>query len=422
MTTAAPERLTAAQARRIFLNAQGIASRRPSRRVGEKQFRDYLTRQGIVQLDSVNVLARAHYLPVYSRFGPYDQAALDDYLWSSGETFEHWGHEASVMPIDLLPALRHRMADIDSRWGSHVRDTVNKKAPGVLEQVQELVEAQGPITTADLTHLDPDAGRKRGPWWDASITKQALEYLFFTGRAATAGRPNFQRLYGSPTTVWGEHHHLPALETEEARRSLFDRALAATWIGTAADIGDHYRIKKTPAQALAASAVERGLARWVEVEGWREKALLATEAVEPGRATGSALLSPFDPLCWYRDRLERMFGMEYRIEIYTPAPKRQYGYYALPFLLGDQMVARVDLKADRRASVLLVQGAWLEEAPAPGARRRASGDVAAALAAELRLLAGWQKLDDLEVKPAGTLASELVAAVAQSGSSASSSG
>src|SRR5690606_11783785 len=265
----------------------------------------------------------------------------------------------------------------------------------------------GPITAADLTHLDPEAGRKRGPWWDASLTKEVLEYLFFSGRAATAGRPNFQRLYDAPARVWREHHHRPPLAHQEARQRLFDQALAATWIGTPADIGDHYRIKKTPAKELAAAAVDRGLARWVEVEGWGEKALLATEAVDPGRATGAALLSPFDPLCWYRDRLVRMFGMHYRIGIYTPAPKRQYGYYALPFLVGDQMVARVDLKADRKASSLLVQGAWLEETPAPGARKRAPAEIAAALANELRVMARWLLLDDVVVKPLGTLAADL---------------
>lgn len=406
--------LSAAQARRIFLNAQGVASRRPNRKVGEKQFRAYLQRQGIVQLDSVNVLARAHYMPIYSRLGPYDQAALDSYLWSSGEAFEHWGHEASVMPIDLLPALRHRMSDFDSRWGSYVKDRVEQRAAGLIRQVEELVEAQGPITAADLTHLDPEAGRKRGSWWDASLTKEVLEYLFFSGRAATGGRPNFQRLYDAPARVWRDHHHLPALALQEARQRLFDQALTATWIGTPGDIADHYRIKKTPAKALAASVVERGLARWVEVEGWGERALLATDAVDPGRATGAALLSPFDPLCWYRDRLVRMFGMHYRIEIYTPAAKRQYGYYALPFLLGDQMVARVDLKADRKASALLVQGAWLEETPAPGGRWRTPTQVAMALTHELRLLASWQNLDDVVVKPAGTLAADLAACVGQS--------
>src|SRR5690606_30125967 len=218
---------------------------------------------------SVNVLARAHYLPFYSRYGPYDQAALDKYLWTSGENFEHWGHEASVMPIRLLPALRHRMDQLSSSgWAKHVRETIKKQDAGLVKRVQEIIKARGPITAADLVHLDPEAGRKRGPWWDASLTKLVLEYLFLTGRAATADRPNFQRLYGDPEQVWGKHHHEPNLSTKDARQQLFDQALAANWIGTVADLGDHYRIKVTPAKELADSTVERGLARWVEVEGW----------------------------------------------------------------------------------------------------------------------------------------------------------
>lgn len=402
--------LSAAQARRVLLHAQAMARRRSARTVGEKQFREYLDRQGILQLDSVNVLARAHYLPLYSRYGPYDQTAFDRFLWSSGENFEHWGHEASVMPMRLLPALRHRMDELlDTRWAKYVRDTVKKQDPLLVASVEELVNSRGPITAADLVHLDPEAARKRGPWWDVSLTKLVLEYLFLAGRAATAGRPNFQRLYDAPGRVWGEHHLKPPLPKKEARQQLFDQALAANWIGTVADIADHYRIKKTPAKLLAAAAVERGVARWVQVEGWGEPALLATAAEDPGRATGAVLLSPFDPLCWFRDRLLRVFGMHYRIEIYTPAPKRQYGYYTLPFLLGDQMVARVDLKADRKASALLVQSAWSEERAAPGARRRRPPEVAAALADELRSLADWLKLDDVVIKPVGTLAPHLAA-------------
>src|SRR5690606_34996751 len=170
----------------------------------------------------------------------------------------------------------------------------------------------------------------------------------------------------------------------EAQQRLFDVALASAGIGTVADLADHFRIKKTPAKRLAASSVERGLARWVRVQGWKEPALLAADARDPGRATGAALLSPFDPACRFRDRLERMFGMEYRIEIYTPAPKRRYGYYTLPFLLGDQMVARIDLKSDRKASSLVAKASWLEEHPAPAAKKRSPDEVATALAAELR--------------------------------------
>ncbi len=401
------EKLTAAEARRIFLHAQGLARRRPSGSVGTKRFREYLQRQGVLQLDSVNVLARAHYMPLFSRLGAYDQDRLDEYLWSSGETFEHWGHEASVMPLGLLPDLRHRMEFQEQRWMRHFEKT-RGGMPEIIPDVERAVHEQGPLSAKDLAHLEEDRGRKRGSWWDWNETKLSLEFLFITGRAAVAGRPNFQRLYAAPRQVWREHADVPGLPRKAAQQRLFDHALRANWIGTVADIADHFRIRLlSEAKPLAESAVERGLARWVEVEGWNQPALLSVEAEDPGRATGAALLSPFDPAVWFRDRLERMFGMEYRIEIYTPAPKRKYGYYTLPFMLGDQMVARVDLKADRKAGDLLVQAAWREESPAPGARRRSDSEVAAALSRELWLMAEWQGLSDVVVKPVGTLAPAL---------------
>jgi uncharacterized protein YcaQ len=409
------EKLTAAEARRVFLHAQGLARRRPAGAVGARRFREYLRRQGVLQLDSVNVLARAHYLPLFSRYGPYDRAALDEYLWSSGETFEHWGHEASVMPRDLLPALRFRMEDHRARWLSWFDKRRDRFKPELVDAVERAVHELGPVTAAGLEHLEEERARRRGSWWDWSVTKEALEFLFFTGRAAVAGRPNFQRLYDAPARVWGEHASLPAKPRREAQQELFDRALAADWIGTVGDLGDHFRIKVTEAKPLAESAVERGLARWVKVEGWKEKALLYVGAEDPGRATGSALLSPFDPACWYRDRLLRQFGMDYRIEIYTPAHKRRYGYYCLPFLLGDQMVARVDLKADRKAKELRVRSAWREEGAAPGARRRLEGEVADALAADLALMAGWLGLSSVVVEEKGTLAPALASAVAKVG-------
>ncbi len=412
------DHISAAQARRIFLDAQGLARRRPGaaatgRRVGPGHFREYLQRQGVVQLDSVNVLARAHYLPVYSRYGPYDQAAFDAYLWSSGETFEHWGHEASVMPIELLPHLRFRMND--KHWlNTNVGSYLEKKSPGLVEKVEEAVRLHGPLTAADIAHLDNDSKRGSGGWWNNSDVKWALDMLFYVGRVAINGRPGFQRLYDSPERTWGEHASQPALSKEEARQRLFDIALAATGIGTPGDIGDHFRIKKTPSKELAESAVARGLGTWVEVEGWKEKAVLAAGATDPGRATGAALLSPFDPVCWYRDRLERMFACEYRIEIYTPAPKRKYGYYCLMFLQGDQITARVDLKADRKANkgagVLVVKAAWREERVAPGARRRSADEVATALAEELATMARWLGLAEVRVEPKGDLAAALSAA------------
>jgi len=396
------DQLSAAQARRVFLDAQGLARRRPTRRVGPAQFREYLSRQGVLQLDSVNVLARAHYMPLFSRWGSYDRDALDDYLWGSGEAFEHWGHEASVMPRDLLPALHHRMADPEA-WKGQTRERLEAERPGLLEAVRDRVVSDGPVTAATLDHLAP-AGPRQTSWWDHGHVKTALEYLFITGQAAVAGRPGFRRLYDSPTRVWGHSADEAGLPAAEATQVLFDRAIAACAIGTPRDLADHFRLKPGHAPALAASAVERGLATWVEVEGWSELALLATDAPDPGRATGAALLSPFDPVCWYRPRLQRMFGMDYRIEIYTPAAKRVYGYYTLPFLLGDQMVARVDLKADRKASVLRVLAAWREGRPGPGGRRRSEEEVGAALAGELQSMAQWLGLERVEAEPRGDLA------------------
>ncbi len=403
--------LTAAEARRVFLHAQGLARRRPAGSVGERRFRDYLQRQGVLQIDSVNVLARAHYMPLFSRYGPYDQADLDRYLWSSGETFEHWGHEASVMPRDLLPTMRFRMEFLAGQWAKYFAKQPHRHKPELFDAVESHLHEHGPLLPKDLAHLEEREGR-RGSWWDWSDTKLALEYLFMTGRAAVAGRPAFQRLYGSPAKVWGEAACLPAPAKREAQQALFDRALEASWIGTVADIGDHFRIKPQEARPLAESAVARGIASWVEVEGWKERALLHRSAEDPGRATGAALLSPFDPACWYRDRLLRQFGMEYRIEIYTPAHKRVYGYYTLPFLLGDQMVARVDLKAERKASELRVLSSWAEEGAAPGARKRSEAEVATALARELRLMAVWLGLSAVVVSPEGTLASALAREVA----------
>jgi len=411
--------LSAAQARRVFLAAQGLASRRPTRIPRARHFAAYLERQGIVQLDSVNVFARAHYMPFFSRLGPYDRGALDSYLWGGGDTFEHWGHEASVMPRDLLPAMHHRMRRPTS-WKASVREQLERERPGLIAQLTEAVNERGPITAGELEHLAPRE-RPKGSWWDYGHVKDGLEYLFISGEVAVSRGPQFTRTYDATTRAWGSS---PAsagdwgLPAQEGYQALFDRALAAVGIGTPGDLADHFRLKyprlftTASIPPLAESAVSRGLASWVTVEGWSEPALLATGAPDPGRATGSALLSPFDPVCWYRPRLERMFGVDYRIEIYTPAAKRIYGYYCLPFLLGDQIVARVDLKADRAGGRLLVAAAWREARTAPGARRRPDAVVASALAAELVVAAGWLGLDSVVVEPRGDLSPALQAAVA----------
>jgi uncharacterized protein YcaQ len=411
--------LSAAQARRVLLAAQGLARSRTGRKVGEAQFGEYLARQGVLQLDTVNVFARAHYMPMFSRYGPYAPDALDTYVWGapdghSPHTFEHWGHEASVMPRELLPALHHRMVS-NSSWKTNVRARLEAERPGLIAAVLEAVGREGPATAGSLEHMAPRE-TPRGTWWDSGHVKDALEYLFITGQVVASRARQFQRTYDDTLRVWGVP---PApegdwgLPADAAHQELFDRGLAATGVGTPRDIADHFRLLAPTgttiahAQAWASSAVERGLARWVTVEGWDAPALLAASAVDPGRATGAALLSPFDPVCWYRPRLERMFAVDYRIEIYTPEPKRIYGYYCLPFLLGDQIVARVDLKADRKAKTLLVQAAWREPRVATGARRRSDAEVADALAAELRLACVWMGLEGIGVAERGDLAAAL---------------
>ncbi len=437
--TLVTQSLSAAQARRTFLDAQGLASKRPARRPRERDFAAYLARQGVLQLDTVNVLVRAHYMPFFSRHGPYDTKALDTYLWGAPDghgahTFEHWGHEASVMPDELLPAMHHRMAT-QVNWMSRRRDRLEAERPGLIAQVRDFVNDHGPVTSNQVEHLSPREA-KRGTWWDTSHVKDALDLLFITGEVASSRGRNFARTYDATESAWGLPPAAPtpawALCAEAGRQELFDRALSACGIGTPADLCDHFRLPFKPGKnapdaaggaAWAASAVERGLAERVTVEGWSEPALLATggptpeepwhrPAADPGRATGAALLSPFDPVCWYRPRLERMFGMEYRIEIYTPAPKRVYGYYCLPFLLGDQMVGRVDLKADRKAGVLRIAAAWREERAMRGARRRTDGEVALALANELGEMRNWLGLEAIDVAPKGNLAPALAAVLA----------
>ncbi|GMA36137.1 winged helix-turn-helix domain-containing protein [Demequina litorisediminis] len=372
----------------------------------------------------MNVLTRAHYMPLYSRLGPYDTAMADHVLWGherghAAEAFEHWGHEASVMPHDLLPLMHHRMVGGTS-WKARTRDELEERHPGLLERVTRAVEAEGPVIARDLEHLAPPQG-PRGDWWDRSDVKRALEYLFITGGVAASRGRHFARTYDAASRAWGlsaaDATSDWGLPTEEARQALFDRALVAVGIGTPRDLADHFRLPYTGsaegrgALDWAESAVERGLASWVTVEGWAERALLATGAVDPGRATATALLSPFDPVCWFRPRLKRMFDVEYRIEIYTPAPQRQYGYYCLPLLVGDQIPARFDLKADRKAGALLVQAAWREPGRAPGARRLPQAAVARAAVRELTTMARWLGLESVSVAPRGDLAPDVASAL-----------
>ncbi|MEA2023030.1 MAG: crosslink repair DNA glycosylase YcaQ family protein, partial [Actinomycetota bacterium] len=376
--------LTNDQARRIALGAQGFTTPRPTGRVDVRHFRRVLDRVGLLQLDSVNVLERSHYLPMFSRLGPYDRAALDRWTVSSGELFEYWGHEASLIPVDRYPTFRFRMDEMKP-WGS-VRRLLDER-PGYIEGVLEQVAQRGPLTAADLE----DAGERGGPWWGYAPGKHALEWLFASGRVTAFRSSSFGRRYDLPERV------VPAwaldgspLDQTEAYRTLLVDAARHHGIGTVADLADYHRLHKPTARPVLEDLTAEGAVIPVTVEGWRHPAYLHPDVVMPRRAGGTALLSPFDSLIWNRDRVERIFGFRYRIEIYVPKEQRQYGYYVLPFLLDGDLVARVDLKADRKVRRLLVQAAHLE----PG---HEASRVSPWLALELREMASWLGLDEVVI-------------------------
>jgi uncharacterized protein YcaQ len=410
---AAPEfDLSAKQARRLAIAAQGLARPRPTGRVDARHLRRTIDDVGLLQLDSVNVFCRSHYMPVFSRLGPYPRAALDRLAWHEDgagtgpgrarhrELIEYWGHEASLLPVELQPLLRWRMARADAlAWKGVAR--IAAEQPKLLEFVLDVVRERGPIRASDLAAK----GRRREPreMWSWSEEKTALEYLFFAGRVCAARRVNFERLYDLPERVLP----LPVLKAptpsqDEAQRQLTLIAAKRLGVATEADLGDYFRLPRTESKARVAELAEDGGLVPVRVEGWRQPAYLSTERPAGLRraASARALLTPFDSLVWARERTERLFGFRYRIEIYTPAPKRVYGYYVLPFLLGDRLVARVDLKSDRQAGVLRVRGAFAE----PGAD---PAHIAAELADELRLLSTWLELDSISVARKGDLAAPL---------------
>jgi uncharacterized protein YcaQ len=335
-------------------------------------------------------------MPFSSRLGPYERHNLDRWLWGSGETFEYWAHMASVVPTDTHRLFRWRM-EREGIWRSF-QDVLATK-PDYLDRVLEQVEVFGPIQTADLE----DPGHRRGidTMWNWNDGKMALEYLFMKGLITTSARPHFNRVYDLTERVIPRHHlESPTPTTEEAIRELLLMGARSLGIGTADDLGDYYRIRMPEARPVIKNLVAAGALIEVIVEGWDKPAYLHPEASMPRQASGTALLSPFDNLIWHRDRVERMWGFHYRIEIYVPAPKRLYGYYVLPFLLDGRLVGRVDLKSDRHHRALLVRGAFAE----PGVDRAAVGR---ALLAELELVAQWLGLDDVKVSRNGDLAPHL---------------
>jgi uncharacterized protein len=384
----ARESLSAAEARRLALASQGFA--RP-RAVGTSpgwSLRRVLGDVGLLQIDSVNVLSRAHYLPAFSRLGPYPREALDRASHRAPRRlFEYWGHEASLIPVALQPALRWRMERAaDEAWVG-VRHVVDEN-PKLVERVLAEVRERGPLAASELSE---DHARTGGSWWEWSDARRAMGWLFWSGQVTAARRRNFERIYDVPERVLpADVVAAPTPTIEEAQRELVRVAARALGVAAERDLRDYFRLPLADTRARIAELVEEGEIRPVEVEGWgRTHGYLASGARIPRRVNARALIGPFDSLLWERSRVERLFGFNFRLEIYVPRQKRIYGYYVLPFLLGDRLVARVDLKAHRERGQLEARGVHLEP--------RAPSETLGALRDELELMAGWLGLEDVSL-------------------------
>ena len=392
-------RISADEARRIALAAQGFAEPRPSARLDRRHLRRVIAQIGLLQIDSVNVLVRSHYMPLFSRLGSYAPELLDA-SWlgapANRELFEYWGHMASLMPFEMHPLLRWRMAQAADK-NEDFFGRLNRARPGFMQAALDEIRERGPLAAREIT----GAGASTGGWWGWSDGKHALEALFAAGRVAAAGRRGFERLYDLPERVIPARVlAMPTPAVEDAQRALMRIAARALGVGTEKDLCDYFRIRIGAGRPRIRELIETGELIPVSVEGWREPVFVARDAKSPRKVDASALLTPFDSLIWERARTERMFGFRYRIEIYTPSANRKYGYYVLPFLLGDRLVARVDLKSDRATRTLLVQGAHCE----PGVRPSA---VAEPLMRELVTIASWLGLEQIKVTRRGDLAKKL---------------
>jgi uncharacterized protein YcaQ len=395
--------LSAAEARALALRAQGFLQPRPSGRVDLRRFRRFVDRVKVVQMDSVNVLVRAHYFPAFSRLGSYPTEMLDTLAYKRRELFEYWGHEASLMPVELYPLMRARMeaAKRGDLWGGIARFARENKK--YVDAVYAEVRDRGPLAASDLS----EKGARGEKWWGWAPGKSALEWLFWTGELTTSSRRNFERVYDLPERVIPAGVlRAPAPGAEESHRRLLDMSIVALGVGTVKDLADYFRIKVPEARPRIRELVEEDRLEPVLVEGWKGEAFVDPAAKVPRHADACALVAPFDPIVWERARTHRLFDFHYRIEIYTPAHKRVHGYYVVPFLLGDTLVARVDLKAERKAKVLLVHAAFAELGREPAA-------IAEPLAGELKELARWLGLEKIRAGSRGNLARALRAALRQ---------
>jgi uncharacterized protein YcaQ len=410
------ETITAAAARRAVLAAQGFAEPRPAGPVTRRQLGRLVERLRLLQLDSVNVAVRAHYMPVFSRLGGYPVPLLDEAAWAHSARrprllVEYWAHEASLLPVADWPLLQSGAKR--QGWWRHYHELVERE-PTLVSDVLAAVKEVGPIGAGALEQLlggGPDGGAgqprpKGASWWSRSEVKRICEFLFGTGELTTGTRVNFQRLYDLPERVLpAEVLGAPPVEADEAARRLIGYAATALGVATEYELRDYYRMGPETCRNAVRELVDAGELEVVQVRGWPKPGYRRPGARMPRKVDARALLCPFDPLIWERARTERLFDFRYRIEIYTPAEKREHGYYVFPFLLGDALVGRVDLKTDRAANVLRVPGAFSEPGTDPVR-------VAAELAAELRLMADWLELDDVLVGERGDLIAPLARALA----------
>jgi len=395
------EHLTIKEARRIALSAQGFADRPPSGPMERRHLSRVIGRTGLFQIDSVNVVTRAHYMPLFSRLGPYPVEILERAASRKPRgLFEYWAHEASLLPVETQPLMRWRMERARDGFGIYGGlARFGREKRDFIEQVRAEVEARGPLAASDI-----DGHKGTSGWWQWSDAKRALEWLFWAGFITThSRRASFERLYDLPERVLPPAvHAAPTPSPEDAQRKLIEISARALGVATASDLRDYFRLSPEEAYPRIAEMVEEGTLLPVSVKGWPQKAYMHRDARMPRRVEASALLAPFDPLIWERSRTERLFDFHYRIEIYTPAHKRVYGYYVYPFLLGERIVARVDLKADRQKGILRVQAAHAE----PGAPPETAQELWQALNA----MAGWLGLEKVEILYAGDFAPALAAA------------
>jgi uncharacterized protein len=395
--------LTANQARRIAVAAQGFTEPKPRGQVTRAHLRRLISRIQVLQLDSVSVAVRAHYAPVFSRLGPYDRDVLDRAAWNHSARsprllVEYWAHEAALMSVDDWPLLRWRMREYThGRW----RTGIVKENPQLADDIVAAVARLGPSTAGQIeAHVGEEHRGKKGPWWDRSDTKWVTEALFSAGVLTTATRVGFARHYDLTERVLPPEVVAREVDDDEAVRELTLRAATALGVGTEADIRDYFRLSPKLVKPAIAKLVADGELEPVDVDGWTAPAYLRAGQTVPRRDRGTALLCPFDPLIFFRPRVERLFDFHYRIEIYVPAPKRQFGYYVWPFLLDGRLVGRVDLKAERTRDALHVVGAFAEPDQQPSR-------VADALGVELWSMATWLGLKDVTVGTKGDLAAPL---------------